>query len=201
MDCGDGDDAGHGDDETAVFLDAADIAFAACEGAFGNADFLAGVVLRGVGAEDGVGVGAGACDEDEGAHLTVGNGGWNVDFCRGVVQMAGARLFAGVDGELELFTGCFAAEGDQLLFGAAHEEQGGDQRLALGVEGAVALEATTGHSALEGEDLVVEHFECVPVETVVHLIFLSSKMRVQICTLYFYIKTNIIKFIEFFAVF
>ncbi len=177
---GDGDDAGDGDDQAAVLLDALDDAFAAGEGAFGDADSLACVVFGVVGAEHFEGVGAGAGDEDEGAHLIFADGGGNVHILRLAVEGAGAQLLAGVDGELDFVGQGVAVDGCQTGFGTAHEQKGGHQRLALGVEGAVGVTTFAGEPALQGEDLVVEHFECVPVVSLRHSRFLPFQKEAQI---------------------
>ena len=171
MDRGDGDDAGDGDYEAAVLLDAFYVAFAALEGAFGDADFLAGVVFGGVGAEDFEGVGAGAGDEDEGAHLIFGDGGRDVHLGGLAVYGAGALLLAGVDGELLLIALAFAVELCELLFCAADEQQGTDQRLAVRGQGAVGVAAGSGEFVSQREDFVVEHLQRVPVRLFRHRVF------------------------------
>ena len=155
-------DAGDGDDEFAVFLDALDVAFGACVDTAGHAHAVARVVLGRVGAEVlRVAAGVGGGDEDEGAHLVVADG-------------AGLALLGlGVVHEVLVVV---VLEADEPLRGAADEEERGDELLldvleATGVEfldgvdGEIALHSR-GQQGLEVDDPVVEHLEGVPVESV-----------------------------------
>ena len=155
-------DAGDGDDEFAVFLDALDVAFGTCVDAAGHAHAVARVVLGRVGAEVlYVAAGVGRGDEDEGSHLFVPDG-------------AGLPLLGlGVVHEVLVVV---VLELDEPLRGAADEEERGNELLldvleAAGVEfldgvdGDVALNSRR-QEGFEVDDPVVEHLEGVPVESV-----------------------------------
>ena len=164
MDVADGDDgdAGHGDDQLAVFLDAADVAFGAFVDAVDHAHVVARAVLRRVGAEIlYVPAGIGGGDQDKGSHLVVPDDAGFVGICFGVVH----KVLVVVVFELH-----------EPLFGAAHEHQGRDQlllhvrELALvvllhGVDGDIAFDSL-GEKGFEVYHPVVEHFKGVPVDAV-----------------------------------
>ena len=65
-----------GDDETAVFLDASDVALGAFEGSVNDADEVALVVFRTVFTEISESVPAGGTDKKKHLHLTVRDDGW-----------------------------------------------------------------------------------------------------------------------------
>ena len=154
--------AGDGDDEFAVFLDALDVAFGSCVDASDHAHAVARVILRRICPEihsPAPGVRRG--DEDEGAHLVVSDG----------AGLAGLRV--GVVHEVLVVV---VFEVDQPLLFAADEHQRGDERFFLigqlpllvgldGVDGDVALESRR-EEGFEVDDPVVEHLEGVPVGAV-----------------------------------
>ena len=155
-------DAGHGDDELAVFLDALDVAFGTLVDAVGHAHAVADVVLRRVGAEiPDVPAGIGGGHEDEGAHLGVADGTGLVGPGLGVVHEIPAML------RLEMH---------EPVGRAAHEHQRRDQLLLdIGQAAAlVALDGVVRHVGLDAfrleqgfqvHDPVVEYLQGVPVES------------------------------------
>ena len=155
-------DAGDGDDEFAVFLDAFDVAFGAFVDAVDDAYAVACVVLGGIGSEVlDVASGVGGGDEDEGAHLVVADG----------AGFAGLRV-----GVVHKVLVVVVFEADEPFFAAADEEERGDELLldvgeAAGVEfldgvdGDVTLDSRR-EEGFEVDDPVVEHLEGVPVGAV-----------------------------------
>lgn len=122
-------DAGHGDDELAVLLDALDEAFGALVDAVDNAHVVARVVLRRIGAEIfHVASGVRRGHQDEGAHLAVADGTGLVGLSFRVVH----EILVVIVFELH-----------QPLLGTAHEEQGRDELLLL-VGEAAAIELLDG---------------------------------------------------------
>ena len=156
-------DAGDGDDEFAVFLDALDVAFGAFVDAVDYAHTVARVILGRIGAEVfDVTAGVGRGDEDEGSHLVVADDAGNV---------VSVRVFDGVVHEVRVVR---LLELPEPVFCAANEEERRDEllldvaELAFvvffdGVDRDVALDARRD-GGLEVDHAVVEHFECVPVE-------------------------------------
>ena len=164
MDVADRDDGdtGHGDDELAVLLDTLDVAFGAFVDAVGHAHAVARVVFRRVGAEIlHVAARLGGGDEDERAHLLVADGS--------------GRLALGVRVVHKVLVVALL-EIDEPFLLAAHEHQRGDQLLLLvdqppgvqpfhGVDGDIGLDALVLEEGLDVDHAVVEHLECVPVES------------------------------------
>ena len=156
-------DAGDGDDEFAVFLDALDVAFSTFVDAVDHAYSVARVVLGCIGAEVfDVAAGIGRGDEDEGSHLVVADDAGNV---------VPVRVFDGVVHKVCVVR---LLELPEPVFGAADEEERRDEllldvaELAFvvffdGVDRDVTLDARRD-GGLEVDHAVVEHFECVPVE-------------------------------------
>ena len=154
-------DAGHGDDQLAVLLDALDVALGAFVDAVDHAHAVAGVVFRRVGAEIlHVAARVGRGHEDERAHLAVGHR----------ARLAAARLRVVHEHVI-----VFALELLQPRSLAADEHQRGDQlRLDVaelplvirldGVQRDIALQAL-GKEGFEIDHAVVKHLEGVPVET------------------------------------
>ena len=155
-------DAGDGDDEFAVLLDALDVAFRARVDAARHAHAIARVVLGRVGTEVlGIAARLGGGNQDEGAHFLVPDGPGGL-FLRGRVVHEVLVVIV--------------LEVDEPLLLAADEHERGDERLFLvgepsllvglhGVEGDVALDPGR-QQGLEVDDPVVEHLEGVPVESV-----------------------------------
>ncbi len=158
-------DAGDGDDEFAVFLDALDVAFGARVDAAGHAHAVARVVLGRVGAEVlRVAARVRRGDEDEGAHLVIPNGPGDI---------VSGRILDGVVHEVLVV---LVLEVDEPLRGAADEEERGDELLldVLEAAGVEFLDGVDGdvtfnsrrQEGFEVDDPVVEHLEGVPVESV-----------------------------------
>ena len=156
-------DAGDGDDEFAVFLDALDVAFGAFVDAVDHTHAVARMVLGRVGAEVlDVAAGVGRGDEDEGSHLVVADDAGNV---------VSVRVFDGVVHEVRVVR---LLKLPEPVFSTADEEERRDEllldvaELAFvvffdGVDRDVTLNARRD-GGLEVDHAVVEHFECVPVE-------------------------------------
>ena len=156
-------DAGDGDDELTVFLDALDVAFGALVDAVDHAYAVARVVLRRVGTEVlDVASGVRRGDEDEGSHLVVADGAGDV---------VSVRVFDGVVHEVLVVR---LLELPEPVFGTADEEDRRDELLLDVAELAFVVffdrvDRDVGLNArrddgLEIDHAVVEHFECVPVE-------------------------------------
>ena len=164
MDVADRDDgdAGHGDDEFAVFLDAFDVAFGAFVDAVGHAHAVARVVLRRVGAEVlHVAARLSGGDEDERAHLLVADGP--------------GRLALGIRVVHEILVVAVLEVHEPFLL-AAHEHQRGDQLLLFvdqppgvqplhGMDRDIGLDALMLEEGLDMDHPVVENLEGVPMES------------------------------------
>ena len=157
---GDYGDALDGDEDFAGVADAFHVAFGAFVEAVGNADAVAGAEAGGVAAEvHGVGVGAGDGGGDaENLHLTVRNPAGALGDQIGVVE------HVRVVGALVV---------EQVLFGAMHEEERGDQRFFYIAElagfevffnhhGEVGVVSLFAEVFLHGAGLAVKDLEGVP---------------------------------------
>ena len=157
---GDYGDALDGDEDLAGVADAFHVAFGAFVEAVGDADAVAGAEAGGVAAEvHGVGVGAGDGGGDaEDLHLAVGN------TARALGDQVGVVEHVRVVGALVV---------EQILFGAVHEEERGNQGFfyvteLAGIEvffdhhGEVGVVALFAEVFLHGAGLAVKDLEGVP---------------------------------------
>ena len=157
-------DAGHGDNQLTVFLDALDVAFSAFVDAVDHAYVVAGVILGRVSAEIlGLPPGVGGGHQNEGTHLHIGNDPGLLGFRPGVVHEVVRVL------PFEVL---------QPFLGAVHEHQRGDQLLLLvleppllilldGVVRHIGLHALHFPEGLQVHNPVVKHLQGVPIQLLI----------------------------------